>query len=173
IANNDSRNANSVWDEVKTEGILTYQSGNKLDNNINGARDGVDNGWSMFPNFTSAQRRSSRWNFPQVPTVSAEQAYDDVLNQAGASLARDAIDARVVRQVRNNTGRIIDRQDEVGGLAALYSDAAPTDSDSDGMPDTWEQQHNLIPFNASDRNGYALDSMYTNLEMYLNSLMCD
>ena len=171
IANNDSRNANSVWDEVKTEGILTYQSGNKLDNNINGVRDGVDNGWSMFPNFTSAQRRSSRWNFPQVPTVSAEQAYDDVLNQAGASLARDAIDARVVQQVRNNTGRIIDSQDEVGGLAALYSDAAPTDSDSDGMPDTWEQQHNLNPFNASDRNGYVLDSMYTNLEMYLNSLM--
>lgn len=171
IANNDSRNANSVWDEVKTEGILTYQSGNKLDNNINGVRDGVDNGWSMFPNFTSAQRRSSRWSFPQVPTVSAEQAYDDVLNQAGASLARDAIDARVVQQVRNNTGRIIDSQEEVGGLAALYSDAAPADSDSDGMPDAWEEDHNLNPFDASDRNNNTLDSVYTNLEMYLNNLM--
>lgn len=171
IANHDSRNANSVWDEVKTEGILTYQSGNKLDNNINGVRDGVNNGWNMFPNFTSAQRRSTRWNFPEVPTVSAEQAYDDVLNQAGASLARDAIDARIVQQVRNNTGRIIDSQDEVGGLPALYSDVAPIDSDSDGMPDAWEQQHNLNPFNASDRNHKTLDSVYTNLEVYLNSIL--
>ena len=171
IANNDSRNANAVWDEVKTEGILTYQSGNKLDNNMNGVRDGVDNGWSMFPNFTSAQRRSSRWNFPSVPTVSAEQAYDDVLNQAGASLARDAIDARVVQQVRNNTGRIIDSQDEVGGLVVLYSDAAPDDSDSDGMPDAWEQQQGLNPFNGNDRNDHSLESMYTNLEVYLNSLL--
>jgi hypothetical protein len=171
VANGDSRNALSVWDEVKMEGILTFQSGNKLDSNINGARDGADGGWSMFPNFTSTQKKSSRWNFPVVPTVSAEQAYDLVLNQSGASLVRDAIDARVVQQVRNNTGRIIDSQDDVGGLPMLNSAAAPLDADRDGMPDLWELARGLNPNNANDRNGKNLDGNYTNLEVYLNSLL--
>lgn len=171
VANVDSRNAMSVWDEVKTEGILTFQTGNKLDSNINGTRDGADSGWNMFPNFTSAQKRSSRWSFPVVPTVSADQAYDLVLNSAGASKVRDAIDARIVQQVRTNTGRIIDSQEDVGGLPVLNSASAPLDTDRDGMPDSWEQARGLNPNNASDRNSKNLDSVYTNLEVYLNSLI--
>lgn len=171
IANADSRNSQSVWDEEKTLGILTYQSGNKLDSNINGVLDGVDNGWAMFPNFIGEQQKSVRWNFPQVDTVSAEQAYEEVLNDVGASLVRDAIDARVVQQVLTNTGRIIDSQDDVGGLPELNSSSAPVDSDKDGMPDDWELARGLNPDNIYDRNEKTLDGMYTNLEVYLNSLV--
>jgi hypothetical protein len=50
--------------------------------------------------------------------------------------------------------------------------AAPTDTDADGMPDAWEQSKGLNPANAADRNQTNLSPEgYTNLEVYLNSLM--
>jgi len=171
IANSDSRNASSLWDEDKTLGILTYQKDNNLDNNFNGALDGSNRGWELFPNFTSDQKRSSRWSFPEVPTLSADNAYNEVLANAGASLARDEIDTRVVRQVKNNTGKIIDSQTEVGGLPNLSSSATPQDSDRDGMPNTWEEDNGLDPNASSDRNNKNLSNIYTNLEVYLNSLV--
>ena len=53
---------------------------------------------------------------PPVRTTSAAQALRDVLAGAGATLPRrDAIDARIVREVETRTGRIIDSQKDVGG----------------------------------------------------------
>jgi len=53
---------------------------------------------------------------PPVRTTSAAQALRDVLAGAGATLPRrDAIDARLVREVDTRTGRIIDSQKDVGG----------------------------------------------------------
>jgi hypothetical protein len=53
---------------------------------------------------------------PAVPATSAAQALKDVLAGAGATLPRrDAIDARIVREVETRTGRIIDSQKDVGG----------------------------------------------------------
>lgn len=47
------------------------------------------------------------------------------------------------------------------------------DSDNDGMPDEWEKKYGLNPNDASDRNGKTVDEegTYTNLEMYMNSLV--
>jgi hypothetical protein len=39
------------------------------------------------------------------------------------------------------------------------------------MPDTWEITHGLDPNNAADRNNYDLNASYTNLEVYLYSLV--
>ena len=53
---------------------------------------------------------------PAVRTTSAEMAFDEVLAQAGATLPRrDAVDERLVREVRSRTGKIIDSQKQVGG----------------------------------------------------------
>ena len=53
---------------------------------------------------------------PPVRTTSAQQALVDVLAGAGATLPRrDAVDARIVREVETRTGRIIDSQKDVGG----------------------------------------------------------
>jgi len=104
-------------------------------------------------------------------TQSASQAYELVLAQAGASLSRDTVDTRVIADVRNRTGRLIDSQDEVGGWPILKTRAVRRDSDRDGMPDDWEQAHGLAPNNAADgpqdRNGDG----YTNLEEFLNALV--
>ena len=53
---------------------------------------------------------------PAVRTSSAETALEQVLAGAGATLpCRDAVDTRIVREVRERTGKIIDSQKQVGG----------------------------------------------------------
>ena len=92
---------------------------------------------------------------------------------AGATIPqRDALDTRVIGEMQSGTGDIGRRGQPFPTLAA--SSAAPTDTDSDGMPDQWEQDHGLNPTDASDRNGFtACNNGYTNLENYLNELAGD
>jgi len=103
-------------------------------------------------------------------TQSAGDAFESVLSNAGASLHRDAADERLVKGVRERTGRLIDSQDQVGGWPVLKSEKRPLDTDGDGMPDDWERSHGLNPNDPSDRNGDFNGDGYTNLEKYLNSL---
>jgi len=108
---------------------------------------------------------------PNAPvTHSAEEARRLVLAHAGASLVRDAVDKRLMNDIKNRTGKLLDSQDEVGGWPELKSKPAPEDADRDGMADAWETANNLDPKNPADRNGDADNDGYTNLEEYLNSL---
>jgi len=102
-------------------------------------------------------------------TQPAADALEWVLARAGASLHRDAVDVRVIDNVRDRKGKVIDSQKEVGGWPVLKSLPAPVDSDHDGMPDEWERAHGLNPNDRSDRNTRNADG-YTRLEEYLNSL---
>src|SRR5262249_28643995 len=58
---------------------------------------------------------------------------------------------------------------DAGGLPEYKSAEAPSDSDHDGIPDTWEKAHGLDPKQAADSAAYRADE-YTNLEWYLNEL---
>ena len=117
-----------------------------------------------------------------VTTQSAEVAYGLVLAQAGASLVRDAVDRRVVEEIRTGTATfgasykgggkgIIDSQKDVGGWPELRSLPAPVDTDHDGVPDVWEQAHGLNPQDPADGPRATTPGGYTNLERYLNSLV--
>ena len=106
-----------------------------------------------------------------VYTQKAEEAFEAVLTQAGASLARDSVDRRVVEQLRSRAGSLIDSVEEVGGWPALKSGLPRPDSDGDGMPDDWEQRQGLDPRDAADGNAVANGDGYTNLEHYLNGLL--
>lgn len=119
--------------------------------------------------------------FVPVVTYNAEQAYKLVLANAGAVLPkRDAVDARVVEDVRTGTATyggtygagtgIIDSQSEVGGWPVLNSETPPVDDDHDGMADEWENAQGLNPTDPEDRNGDINGDGYTNLENYINSL---
>jgi hypothetical protein len=103
-------------------------------------------------------------------TQSAMDAAQLVLAGAGASLRRDAADRRIIDDVRNRRGRLIDSQDQVGGWPALRSTPAPFDHDGDGMPDAWEKAHGLNPNDPADGKADRDGDGYTNLEEYLNSL---
>ncbi|MDR1343700.1 MAG: hypothetical protein LBK18_10680 [Prevotellaceae bacterium] len=129
----------------------------------------------------AAMRRSTPFDFESITQHSAEVAYERVVDYAGASLRRDAVDRRVAGEVRSgtffrngsngSTNGIIDNQNDVGAWPPLESLPAPLDSDSDGMPDAWEAANGLNPTNASDKNNKTLSSVYTNLEVYLSSIV--
>lgn len=71
--------------------------------------------------------QSQRYPHPLMPTVSAAEAYELVLNGSGA-WPRDAVDARVVADVRNGTGRWISDPMSVGGWPVLTGGAPPPPS---------------------------------------------
>lgn len=108
----------------------------------------------------------------------AEEAYVSVLEKAGCSKVRDAIDERIVASVKAGNGSIINSQEEVGGWPE-YSNYNPTtgeneiypeDSDNDGIPDDWEVANGLNPNSFLDGNKTTLQAPYTNVEVYINSL---
>ena len=106
---------------------------------------------------------------PPVRTVSAQEAYEAVLAEAGASLpARDSVDARIVDEVRKRSGSIIDSQKQVGGWPVYRTAAPPKDSDGDGIPDEWEVSHGLNPKDPADAAQVRAGHEYTNIEEYIN-----
>jgi pectate lyase len=120
----------------------------------------------------------SRHNAPPVTTTSAFEAYDQVLAGVGATIGldsrgneywrRDVVDQRIINDVRNGTGKIIDDPSEVGGWPRLAAGVAPRDSDHDGMPDDWEKMHGFDPYHPADGPADADGDWYTNIEEYLN-----
>jgi pectate lyase len=128
-------------------------------------------GFSKFsPGDMQAYKLSGPIPVPAVKTDDAITAYRRVLAEAGAVLPkRDAVDIRIVDDVKNGTGKIIDDEQQVGGWPELKSTKPPEDSDKDGMPDDWEKQHGLDPGNPADGNADNNADGYTNLEEYLNN----
>jgi len=106
-----------------------------------------------------------------IKTDSAAVAFQKVLQDAGATLPkRDAVDLRIIQQIKDGTGNLIDSQDEVGGWPALEPGAPPKDSDMDGMPDDWEKQRGLNPTSPADASTDRDGDGYTNIEEYINGL---
>ena len=114
---------------------------------------------------------------PAVNTINATLAKDAVLASAGnnAGVAcdgtwynrRDSIDTRVVNDVKNGTGRIIDSPSDVGGWITPAAGVGCADGDKDGMPDTWEGMYGFNPA-VKDNNADKDGDGYTNVEEYFN-----
>ncbi len=117
-----------------------------------------------------------------VTTHTAQIAYERVMKYGGANLVRDAVDTRIIDNVKNksysfegskgSTKGIIDSQADVGGWPELKSTTPPLDSDNDGMPDAWEIEKKLNP-NLKNASGKELSSAYDNVEVYLNGIVKD
>jgi len=169
-----------------------YMSGNVMDGYDAMA---VDN-WTGTT-ATEAQiaviRASSAFSYAEKETSltlhRAAGAFDCVLQYAGASLKRDAVDTRVARETKEgsftyrgsngSTNGFIDTQSDVGGWPAYAATAEEkqktVDTDGDGIPDWFEDQFGLDKANAADGGATTLDkhARYTNLEMYLHYLVKD
>jgi hypothetical protein len=102
----------------------------------------------------------------------AQEAFEAVLQDCGATLpARDAVDLRIIRSVREGTGRIIEKETDLAPEERwpdYRSLPAPRDSDADGLPDFWEEQFGLDPRDAGDSAKLAEDG-HANIEHYLNN----
>ena len=132
----------------------------------------------------------------EVTTHSAQNAFEQVLSYAGASLYRDAVDARYMKEAADGTATytgsavktgdgktithrpgIIDFVKDQGDYI-LEETARPEgfDTDGDGIPDECESANCLNPNDATDGSAYTLDTekgWYTNLEVYMNSIVED
>ena len=114
-------------------------------------------------------------------TQSAKEAYESVLKYAGASLKYDDVDKRIIANVRNgdyttdgsngSEKGLIDKASDVGGWPEYKKETGPKDTDGDGIPDEWETANGLNPKSKADGSKYTLSKTYTNLEVYLNSLV--
>ncbi|GAB3764190.1 pectinesterase [Microlunatus parietis] len=152
------------------ENYQVYLADNRIDGNLNDVLDGHDPGEKIMESDRPSVVVDERFAYPPVHTESPESAYEHVLDHAGASLRRDAVDRRVISSVRFQTGVIIDQEGDVGGFPELAEGTAPADADRDGMPDGWETARGLDPDDPADRNGDDNGNGYTNLEEYLNEL---
>lgn len=123
-----------------------------------------------------AVRVEKPFPMPPVPVQSAREAYDAVLEQAGATRPRrDEVDRRIVEQVQKGTvmyaagkGIITDAK-QVGGYPE-YRGEPVKDSDRDGMPDEWELRYGLDPNDPYDAAKDCNGDGYTNIEKYINGL---
>ena len=168
-----------------------YISGNK----VNGSTATISNTYLAFDSqyslsqfqsncVLSSRAKSSeeKFNYNTISLQSADKAYEVVANYAGASYARDAVDERVISDMRSGTYShegskgssygLIDTQSDVGGWPTLTG-TAKTDTDGDGIPDEWEDAYGLNKNDASDAVTYTLDThgYYMNIEVYANSLV--
>ena len=125
----------------------------------------------------------------EITTHSAVKAYEKVLDYVGASLYRDEVDERYVRETRTKTATYKGSVTNKPGLIDIVADCegyteanfptgqreADFDTDKDGMSDEWEMANGLDPKNANDAKLYTLDpkGWYTNIEVYANSLVED
>jgi len=161
-----------------------YVNGNYVDE----AKEVSENNWlgiHMPREATEADKKATVIDQPHpcepIPLKSAIEAYEDILKNVGASHARDTLDQRIINDVKNRKGKVIDVQ---GGFAhgteyastvnawpVLKSTTASTDGDKDGMPDDWEKKNGLNPADAADAAGYKLNKQFTNVEVYLNGLV--
>jgi hypothetical protein len=181
-----------VWGKFYVDGNFIYGFPNvTADNWTNGIYAQINNA-DVDNTFTQATKDTMKLSTPNkyifTTTHSAEQAYEKVLQYAGASFVRDWHDTLMINDTRNGkasyTGAgnilgIINSQEDNKPVNAtenwsawpeLISTAYPTDTDRDGMPDDWEIDHGLNPNNPDDRNNLNSEG-YTMLEVYMNSIV--
>lgn len=124
---------------------------------------------------------SEPYEFEPIPTHTAEKAFEKVLLYAGASYQRDAQDARIAQEAKNGTATykgsksgksgLIDTPSDVGGYCTYNSTPAPTDTDRDGIPNSFEPLYGLDSM--SYDSGKKNEEGYTYLEVYINGLVAD
>ena len=161
-----------------------YVNGNYVDE----ANEVSKNNWLgivMGNGGTEADKKNAVIKKPhpadEINMQTAEAAFESVLNKAGASYRRDTLDERIMNDVRNRTGFIIDVQGRYphhspfeiteNAWPALKSLPAPADNDKDGIPDDWERKNGLNPADASDASKLSSHKFYTNIELYINSIV--
>lgn len=156
-----------------TPRYYVYEQDNWLDIDNDGTLNGRElDGASDYKTATVV---STKFSHPGPNTIlSAQDAVTHIINNAGSSFSRDAVDELLIEQLSSfgTKGNIV--QDENsngipnGGLGYVMNGTKPTDTDNDGMPDEWEDANGLDK-NTDDAMAIATNG-YANIENYINSI---
>ncbi len=170
---------------------LVYVSGNKgaqVDGTeITFTGSGVSDSYSSTLEVNSGFIASAPWgmdvNLPQAPMTDVLAA--EIVAVAGATIpTRDTLDVILAGYFTDGEGATTsDFSSIVGWLVRdvsypddypTYSTSNdnPTDTDSDGMPDTWETA-NGTSITVANNNSHTFDDDYTDIEYYINKLAGD
>ncbi|MGM9785735.1 MAG: fibronectin type III domain-containing protein [Candidatus Cryptobacteroides sp.] len=148
---------------------------------------------SSYGNYNTVSSSMYRITGPSSEAVyttthTAAAAFENICRFGGASLRRDAVDNRACTDAMNGTATIMDGGNgSTNGLVDIPSAAGgwPSysatsdeitrnrDTDSDGIPDWFEDEFGLDKNASSDGNSKTIDiyGRYTNLEMYLHYIV--
>jgi hypothetical protein len=180
---------------------MAFVHGNVVEGNESVTNDNWNGGVQVEDlanagDYTNEIRWKSPMAMPKMTIMDAREAYDFVLENAGATLPRrDAVDERIARVVKTGVIEyaenvnlkdipkfeyrrlpddsyklgIITDISQVGGYPE-YKGTPYKDSDSDGMPDWWEEKHGLNPNDPADANGDINGDGYTNIEKFINGI---
>lgn len=148
-----------------------YVKNNFYDSN----KDGVLNGAALCESTTCYSNmaiQTTAFAYPApAKLLSPADAVTHVSAKVGASIARDAVDAALVKQIASygKSGALISDEATMGGVGTIEAGTAKKDTDGDGIPDEYETANGL---NANDKSdGMKIGAGgYTNLEIYVNSL---
>lgn len=155
-----------IFDISNNEGIKPYAQFCFLGNYVDGNDEVTADNSKGINNIKMADLKSTPFDMGEyeLPEQTAQQAYEYVLENAGATLPkRDAIDARIVADVKNGTGRVINNADEVCGYVT------PTKTDRVfEIPENWIEENGLESYDETDiiKNGEF--SGYMLIEAYVN-----
>jgi len=111
-----------------------YLEGNETisNNNSKGIKHSGDSSGDTKTEIVNTPYEAEGFN--NITLISAKDCYEPVLNKAGATYPyRDAVDARVVDETRNNKGRFINTEDEVGGYPAATVTASEAKKTPSGL----------------------------------------
>ncbi len=166
------------------DGTCSYITNNTAKNNIISVNNSNWNGLHNKGNVDlpeggeEALRSYSAFSVADVTTHTAEEAYEKVLAYAGASYNRDAIDTRIVNEVKSGTYSstgsngseygLIDSQKDVEGY--IYSHTTRVDGHTNGIEDSWAAAN--IPAGKA-YNDLDPATGYSYIELYINSLVED
>jgi pectate lyase len=173
------------WSKSPTIGFGKWHiDGNYVDENAEVTKNNwlgvaIENGKTS--DVDAVKVNASPFQLISINIQSAKDAYESVLQNVGASFRRDTLDERVINDVKKRTGKFIDVQggyphgtpyeQTVNAWPTLKSLPEPQDTDKDGMPDEWEKKHGLNANDATDAATNQLHQQYTNIEVYINSLV--
>ena len=182
---------NRDWDGVTYDGGVYTIDGERWSEDVNNMYgDNVEHKLNGGGNTCIRIKLDEPAPTDAITTHTASEAYNKVLEYAGASLFKDDVDARYMEEARTGTAEYTGSVTKRPGQIDLVSDVegyteadfptgarpADFDTDGDGMPDEWETANGLNPNDPTDGNLYTIDTekgWYTNVEVYLNAIVED
>ncbi len=175
------RIVNPTVNDTRGLGVF-FVNGNYIDGNENVSKNNLQ-GVDFDAKITDAQKlnaiSASPFETVSIKIQDPKAAYISVLSHVGASYKRDTLDERIIQDVVQRRGKIIDVQGNfphgtayektISAWPFLKTEPVLLDKDGDGMPDKWELKMGLNP-NEKDDSLYVISKEFTNIEMYLNSI---
>jgi uncharacterized protein YggE len=155
------------------EGSKVYLEGNYIEGHLSPTQNQLNGAHGA----THMVVKNKIFEGSDFEVLATKDVFDFVSQNAGARTVingLDVVDRRIVADAIAGKAKIIDSQNDVGGMSGYkFTNAVHKDSDGDGMPDWFETLFADYGFDvnqADDKLDYTGDG-YTNIEAYLNGLI--